>query len=221
MKYIVYQQVLWLCIHLIISEILRQIGYYKLLPFAQIAITSIYVILTYNLPMLLILLFQPVVFEVLSGFKRKTFIWLFEGICFILLHLFKYCYHQQCIPFLYSDTHNQHWLFMLSLYWINLRCISYATSKMDNTINKIGFVAMLSYCLYLPLLSLGPFVDIHDFVKIYIRSKTSLLKRLITCCINLSRFMFWWLVIEFLLHYIYSSLLSYYPAVCVNMLIRH
>ncbi|GJQ66302.1 putative MBOAT, membrane-bound O-acyltransferase family protein [Trypoxylus dichotomus] len=36
-------------------------------------------------------------------------------------------------------------------------------------------------------------------------------KRLITCCVNISRFIFWWIVIDFLLHFIYSPYLSYYP----------
>lgn len=210
--YIIFHQFLWLCIHLVTSESLRRRNYHNLLPFVQIAVTLSYLIYNFDVMVLPIVLFQPVIFEILSRLKRKSLIWQFEAICFVLLYGYKRCYNKKCIPF-YNPSYNDHTIVMLSLYWTNLRCISYSLSKLDKTIRKTGFIVILSYCLYLPLLTLGPFVDIHDFVKSHITSKLTFFKRLTTCCINLGRFVFWWLVIEFFLHYIYSSYLSFYPKV--------
>lgn len=212
--YMIHHQFVWLCAHLIISEIVRQKKYYKLVPLAQISITLSYLIYNFNVSVILVILSQPILFEILSKLKRKRLVWLFEAICFIFLYMYKYCPHQRCIPYFNAYiSHNDHTLIMLSIYWTNLRCISYTISKIDKSIKRTGFSVILSYCLYLPLLTIGPFVDIHSFMESQGENKNTLLRRIVLCCRNICRFIFWWVVTDFLLHYIYTSYLSYYPKV--------
>lgn len=204
-----HHQFIWLFAHLIICEYLRWRNHDKLIPFAQITITVSYLIFNFRIPVLLVILVQPILFEIFSKFKEKRILWLCEIISLILLHIYS-----RFFPHTYNHmSHLEHVMIVQTLFWINLRCVSYTISKTEKNATKTDFVAILSYCLYLPLFSNGPFVSINDFIQNKYPINTTFSKRIIGCCINIIRFVFWIIVTEFLLHYIYVSSISYYPMV--------
>lgn len=106
---------------------------------------------------------------------------------------------------------------IVSLGWINLRCVNYSIDSIDDEkMRKITLKNLLeftSYCLYLPTLYLGPIILYSNFRSVNWWEnnclRIPLMQRFQKLIFNLLRFIFWYFALEFLLHFLYVSIMSY------------
>ncbi|XP_050544503.1 protein-cysteine N-palmitoyltransferase Rasp isoform X2 [Daktulosphaira vitifoliae] len=100
------------------------------------------------------------------------------------------------------------YLLLLTVYWHNLRCLSFVLSFI-NLSNKTesNYTHFLAYSFYLPCFFFGP---IMIYEKLIPASKNNdhvktFKKRSVTLIIKVMRCLFWMLVVEFVLHFIYIN----------------
>ncbi|CAG7723015.1 unnamed protein product [Allacma fusca] len=103
--------------------------------------------------------------------------------------------------------------------WIHARCISfyYDTWNRPNRSSLASLYTSAQFCFYFPLTVWGPLEYFERYEKyILLPSKfgksTEVVKQeLLRMIVKLGRFIFWALVNELLLHYVYFTYLSYHP----------
>ena len=200
----------WCTFHLLISEYLKtKYMYTCLLHYFYIIETCSYIVVNSNTYLLIIVLYQPLCFKLFGIFRSKLVIWLCAVLNLILLHYFKEAAFDERSLNVFGISEKQHFATVLAVYWVNLRCISYCLDQINSDKDIVG---ILAYCLYLPLLYTGPIILYDDFQKSRYHSIT-LAKRIETLFFNILRFVFWYLVTEFLLHFIYVNAISFQPSV--------
>lgn len=210
MKHLLHSLIPWCAFHLVFSEYLKtKYIYTRVLHYFYIIETCFYIIINSNTFLLIIILYQPVCFKLFSTFRSKLVIWLCAVLNLILLHYFKEATFDEHHLNIFGILESQHFATVLAVYWVNLRCISYCLNQSNS---DSDFISILAYCLYLPLLYTGPIILYDDFQKSRFHSIT-LAKRIETLFFNILRFVFWYLVTEFLLHFIYVNAISFQPSV--------
>lgn len=134
------------------------------------------------------------------------------------------------------------YLLLLTLYWHQLRCISFSLSSLDKVKSKTlpNCLHFLAYSFYLPCFFFGPIIiykkinvisfkfDYFDSFNIFFflqqnentsTTMKSLRQRLSKLIINLIRYFFWMYFTEFILHYVYINMFLQNIKVCFVYLI--
>lgn len=130
------------------------------------------------------------------------------------------------------------YLLLLTLYWHQLRCISFSLSSLNNVKSKHfpNYLQVLAYSFYLPCFFFGPIIIYTKLnVTIFFKLKTILIlifhffhfqeafkrtnliplrQRLLTLSINLIRYFFWMFLTEFILHFVYINMFLQNIKVC-------
>ncbi|XP_022181693.1 protein-cysteine N-palmitoyltransferase Rasp [Myzus persicae] len=101
------------------------------------------------------------------------------------------------------------YLLLLTIYWHQLRCISFSLSSLDKAKSKTlpNCLHFLAYSFYLPCFFFGPIIiykKIND--ENTNTTITPLSQRLSKLIINLIRYFFWMFFAEFMLHYVYINM---------------
>ncbi|XP_022913835.2 protein-cysteine N-palmitoyltransferase Rasp [Onthophagus taurus] len=201
----------WLLFQSIISVLFHHKSYLNYLYMFQIICSALYIIINLNLLSFILIILQPITFQLLIitiKFKKRV-IWvcslinimIFFNINIKVVYNF---FHQLQL------TDNQVDLLYIALYWINIRCVCYYIDYTENPW-KCNITQSLSYCLYLPLLFLGPFIQYKDFKKCREFNNDPLKLRLLLFMKNLIRFIFWWIFTDISLHYIYVNFFPFFP----------
>lgn len=186
-------------------------SYFKALQCWQIFISLAFITYTVGCIGITLLSVVLLLYETIGNLRKKTAVWLCTLVHLLLLCLFENFEHKDAILENLHMTRHHYYLLLLAVHWIILRCTSYYIDLIDYKREHI-FLQTLAYCLYLPLLFFGPFVNFEDFNKNYsCRSfnhnrKTELL-------INMIRFGFWLIFLEFILHFIYVNAVAFQPQV--------
>ncbi|KAK4884338.1 hypothetical protein RN001_000609 [Aquatica leii] len=193
----------WLILHMIVSEFIRSTDV-RVLPYWHCIIGTAFITNTMGIIGLLLVIAQPVFFYCISKLNKKYYIWICNLICLVLILYFKsLCNSKNYYVMKYSEM--QHYIIMLTISWVNLRCLSFS---IDN-LSKTKLLHLLSYCFYLPTLCIGPFIQFQHLKRSYAAHAIDLPKRTFKLLISFIRFGFWLLFIEFCLHFVYVSALSY------------
>uniref|UniRef100_A0A1Y1LPQ2 Protein-cysteine N-palmitoyltransferase Rasp n=3 Tax=Photinus pyralis TaxID=7054 RepID=A0A1Y1LPQ2_PHOPY len=201
-------------IHVVVSEYLRSY-YIQLVPYWQSLISIIFLLQTVGLFGLLSILLQSVTFNYISLGKRKLVPWMTTGLWMTVVIYLKSAHCAEYLAKYFHFTEVQGYIVMLSLCWSNLRCLSYC---LDDVQEKYKFVHFLSYCLYLPTLFIGPFIQFKDFNENFFgHQSTCLRERFWQLVVDLSRCIFWIFITEMSLHYFYINALAYQPEILQRM----
>ncbi|XP_071447312.1 protein-cysteine N-palmitoyltransferase HHAT [Hetaerina americana] len=208
----------WFFIHILIQELVRYIGRQFLMT-TYFVIASICIIYFFGLPVLLIMMAQPVVFYIILQMRCKSLIWLS---CILLLTVLN-MHPVTMLKDIHQLPENSQYLISVTLSWIHIRCISYClerftVDKFNNARWKVEFVHLLAYVFYLPLFFFGPVMLYKDFQLGASRSDKKLDRQLLTSFVlNMIRYCWWAVFNEISLHYIYFSALAYQPDVVYGM----
>lgn len=166
---------------------------------------SVIFILTYLGPIALIgIIAQPIIFRLVSMISTKKLVfWTFNIILISMISVYKYYISSEYFMLKYKLNEKENYLHILAIYWTNLRSFSFFMEYCENKDRK-SILYLLSYSLYLPVLFNGPFIFYADF-ETGIKIKSNFIDRLITIMINCTRFIFWMVFIEFVLHFFYVN----------------
>lgn len=150
------------------------------------------------------------VYEVVSHLRSKPVVWIYTLVNLFALCSFEAFDQKEVVLESIGIDRYQYYLLILAVHWIILRCTSYYIDLIDSKKQHV-FLQTLAYCLYLPLLFFGPFVSFDDFKRNYSshnspNATTELLK-------NIVRFGFWFLFLEFVLHFVYVNAVGFQPQV--------
>lgn len=116
------------------------------------------------------------------------------------------------------DGEKETFLFDVTLTWIMAKSLSFMVDRINLGIHQnvtlSDFSLVVGYCLYLPAVFTGPLLAYECFRDQLSRiNQTSTLKVFTLRAVHLIYILFWYLIHEIMLHFIYSSSLQYYPYV--------
>ncbi|XP_025409063.1 protein-cysteine N-palmitoyltransferase Rasp [Sipha flava] len=205
--FIIYSLGPWIILH---SSVLLLIQNYfikvtTLRDVWLITVTSLCI--AYNFSSLSVLLFigLTVIYYYILLFGNQLFIWITS-----ILLLGFWSYNDSLFDIIDPNSDGEiAYLLLLTLYWHQLRCLSFSLSSLNKAKNKMlpTFLHFLAYSFYLPCFFFGPIVIYTKLKDTCITTnKTCLRQRLITLIINLIRYFFWMFVVEFILHYVYINM---------------
>lgn len=176
-------------------------------------ISLIFVYFHFGLKNVIYFSLQPFCGYFALQFKSKNKIWIYNVITLTVINYHKYVNSQIIETYNFND-----FITTTAIFWINLRSLNYflevVTDEEQRKFNFNNILTSFAYCLYLPFLFTGPLVLYTNF-KCILEKNTSkdLSHRLKELIINLMRYIFWFMVIEFVLHFCYITALSYQPQV--------
>ncbi|RWS15907.1 protein-cysteine N-palmitoyltransferase HHAT-like protein, partial [Dinothrombium tinctorium] len=106
---------------------------------------------------------------------------------------------------------DQSFLFEVSVAWLNARCLSFSIDRIHKTsLTFHDFLLITSYCLYLPSFFTGPINDYLSFVSNITNESTHQSSHTMRrSLLNIARYLFWALILDMLLHFVYSSSVYY------------
>jgi D-alanyl-lipoteichoic acid acyltransferase DltB (MBOAT superfamily) len=130
----------------------------------------------------------------------------------------------------------QSFLFEVSIAWLNAKCLSLSIDRIRNGSHKSfklnDMIKCMAYCLYFPAFYTGPIHQYSSFMsdvrKLFslIHNSIPLLfsqlnkiplkwtsSHLLVIAKQLIRYAFWTLILEVMLHFVYSSSIQYYPEI--------
>ncbi|KAK5648704.1 hypothetical protein RI129_003596 [Pyrocoelia pectoralis] len=201
-------------IHVLVSEYLRSY-YVQVVPYWQSLISIIFIQHNVGSIGVIVIIFQPVLFNYMSLGRRKYVPWVLTGLCLIVVIYLKSAHFSKYQVKHFKLTEVQTYILMVSLCWVNLRCLSYC---LDNVHEKYKFIHFLSYCLYLPTLFVGPFIQFKDFNENFNYNEyEGLQKRFLQLTMNILRYGWWIFITELSLHYFYINALSYQTKLLQDM----
>lgn len=115
--------------------------------------------------------------------------------------------------FMEDDTKS--FFFDIGLGWLMARCISFSIDKINKKTLKFSFediTEVFAYCFYLPVFFTGPLMNYNVFRKQILAPRTSwTYSKIYSIIIQLLRYIFAYIIVEFLLHFLYSSAMQFYP----------
>ncbi|RWS23160.1 protein-cysteine N-palmitoyltransferase HHAT-like protein [Leptotrombidium deliense] len=136
-------------------------------------------------------------------------------LCYAFFVITVICLHSQSFEsvqeFVFSGKdETRNFLLEVSMAWLNARCLSFSLDCIhSNSLNRKDFLVSLAYFFYLPCFFTGPLKNYSNFYKC-ISSYNSVRPFNVThFLLNLIRFIFWALVYDFLLHFVYCSSIQY------------
>ncbi|KAG7199248.1 hypothetical protein KM043_018115 [Ampulex compressa] len=215
---IIIQLIPWIILHHIISQILKVISMRMLLCYWYIFASLAFLYYSVGTIGMLCALAQPSLLYLLTFRRSRITTWLVHVLFLFVIHFLK-------VPDGFFQTilglgDVAHFIVTITMCWIQLRSISYNMDMIDGYgINRkssflINFIHMLTYCLYLPTLCLGPLILYNEFID-SITGKSELWDgiKLRQFILNMIRYIFWLYFAEFVLHYIYFNALQYHPEI--------
>ncbi|XP_018327825.1 protein-cysteine N-palmitoyltransferase Rasp isoform X2 [Agrilus planipennis] len=210
MTLLIYISLPWIGAHILISEFLRE-KCEKVLPYWQSIIGLSFLTYMTTLQGSFLVASQLILFELISKFGTIILIWTtclgyLAAICFFKTF-------DQTFGYQYLRINEwQHFLLILSLCWMNLRCISFyiETIKCKKN-NESNLLRIFSYCFYLPNLFCGPFVHYEEMLQSHNKSTVNLRTRLLILAKDLLRVAWWCLFTHLSLYFLYASAFSLNP----------
>ncbi|KAK9891003.1 hypothetical protein WA026_013338 [Henosepilachna vigintioctopunctata] len=199
---------IWICALLILSEFLRKKKLFEVLKLSQIW-TSLIFVLTHFGPITLVgIIIQPFLFKIIRYITiRKSALWICNIILIFLISFYKYKISSETFRIYYGYNEKEIYLHILAIYWTNLRSFSFFMEQ-DKNSYRVSNLDMYSYCFYLPVLFNGPFLFYTDFKNAHLET-LSIKYRLFNLANNILRYLFWLIVIELSLHFIYVNATSF------------
>ncbi|UXI16755.1 uncharacterized protein NH340_JMT02698 [Sarcoptes scabiei] len=114
----------------------------------------------------------------------------------------------------FVPDHQQNLLIQVSFSWLNAKLLSLALDSIEEyprTKTFDSILLKLAYLMYFPPFFFGPIYHFDDFSKsMRLLSRDFEAKVIVKNAINLIRFIFWALILEIILHFLYSSAFQFY-----------
>ncbi|CAH1121852.1 unnamed protein product [Ceutorhynchus assimilis] len=185
--------------YILISEFCRQLKYKKII---QILYPLGYITYFMGYKIAFAALIQPILFYLVKTKTNKLYVWLCNFICLVLIAFYKNLSSNFSPNTANQDVnHFKVFLSTLLISWMNLKCTHFA---LNNSISNV--IDYLAYLFYFPTLFTGPFISYDEFKKCYnTRTYKQLDVRLEKLAENLMRCLFWYIFVEFSLHYFYFN----------------
>ncbi|KAI4494412.1 hypothetical protein M0802_008904 [Mischocyttarus mexicanus] len=213
----------WIFVHHLVSQIIKNVfNKVQLLCCWYTSVSICFLCYYIGTVGMLCILAQSSLLYLLNYIHSRKIIWLVHVLFLFIIHICKIPDGSFYQWLQYND--DQHYLLLLAMCWIQLRSISQNMNnfkmhyKRDYTHILNNYLQMLTYCLYLPTLFLGPLILYHEFFNALDKSPSkwnfTKAQRII---INLIRYTFWFYFTEFSLHFIYSNVLQYHPQIVDNL----
>ncbi|XP_056632991.1 protein-cysteine N-palmitoyltransferase Rasp isoform X1 [Diorhabda sublineata] len=203
------QYFLWIAVYLIFSYFIKKrIKHLQVLQLWQILFTTTYILIKWNYVFLFLILLQPMVFHICSHFKYRIYsVWITSGFFLIFLNYFKSTVTGDSIVFHLLNVEDfELYILISSLFWINLRCISFYLETDQN----YNLLDVLSYCLYPPTVLTGPFILYNEYQANYYFKEVYLVK-FKQFCKNICRTIIWYIFCHICLHFVYVSATGFHP----------
>lgn len=225
----------WIVTHVCGAEVFRNIEnvlgekfiiYKKYIKYWYCLVSFGFIIYTFGIVALLILIIQPVIhLFVLKICERTESIWLCTSLFLIVTNILKSTYASLQDPISFINlTDEELYMVLITILWTQLRCISYSLDIiLLNKSNRLGekkenhqkilpgLLDLMSYTFYLPLLFFGPLILYENFNKSMCSvHQTSFTKRLKNFSFNVSSYLWWMIFMELCLHFIYFNALQYH-----------
>lgn len=191
------------------------IKHFQLLPYWQIFVSSSFVFYEFGLPILIILLSLPGIYQSVGDETKERLVWddkTKEGngrkvavwICGLSTLLLGNLMQEFVIGTSYNENETPYFVVTCTVFWMMLRCVSFQLDRCPGNIWQF-----YAYCFHLPVLFSGPFLTFGDYESSLKKSAERPRLRLFRFARNFLRFTFWGLVMEFLLHFLYVNLVQY------------
>ncbi|GFW96681.1 protein-cysteine N-palmitoyltransferase HHAT [Trichonephila clavipes] len=166
-----------------------------------------------------VFIFYPSLMYIFHTFHRKSLCYMMTICALFFIHHPLFNFIRVNIPMGDSES----FLFDVGIAWLILKSLSFAIDRIDSKKTSCGMsiftdiFCVLSYSLYLPVLFTGPIITYETFCNQMLKTAQPLpLKELIHRFLLLVRHILWYFVYEFLLHYIYSHAVQFYPDAVQN-----
>ncbi|GIY85249.1 hypothetical protein CDAR_508081 [Caerostris darwini] len=191
----------------ILSRITRTIIPYF---YTLLSLTCLTFILGYQTALAFIL--YPVCMFIIHTRGKKAFCYILTITSLLLIHHPQY----HILKRNFTMGVQESFLFDVALAWLILKSLSFAIDRIDAKVYKnveiLDFCSILAYSLYLPVVFTGPVINYETFHYQMLKTAHPLsLKELILRICHLLKIILWYFVYEFLLHFIYSSAVQFYP----------
>ncbi|XP_072388166.1 protein-cysteine N-palmitoyltransferase Rasp isoform X3 [Diabrotica undecimpunctata] len=212
--FLVTQYFPWVLIYLVVSQILKYCSACKtVLQIWQITFTVSYILLKWNYIYLTIFFIQPMLFSVVNQLKLGVIpLWFISGFVLAILNYFKSIINEPEFYKEYNLKDFEIYLLISSLFWLNLKCLSFCLEAGHSSKTCLDVFA---YCLYPSTVLTGPFILYKNFQENYNSSVLNLTK-----CKkffrNIFRTMLWYLCTYICLHFIYVSAAAYHKQLFEN-----
>lgn len=189
------------------------IFFFQVLIYWYATISSLFVIYNFGCKTFTYFLLQPFLGYLALQFKSRLIVWLYYLLSLIAINYYKYINAEILNVLNYTE-----YITTSGIFWINLRCLNYCLEVTTNDhLRKFSFkniITAFAYCFYLPFLYTGPLVLFIDFnTALNCKKRRDLSIRVKELIINLMRYIFWLIIFEISLHFVYVSALSYQPQV--------
>ncbi|KAI1303171.1 Protein-cysteine N-palmitoyltransferase HHAT [Halotydeus destructor] len=148
-------------------------------------------------------------------------------LCYITCIAMIYLIHSEAIfsakDSLFNGDNEKGFLFEVAIAWINAKCLSFSLDSIrarnkESCSESKTLLFVAAYCFYLPPFFTGPIHQYDAFVKsILVRKNTRVHNETMYRVMYIFRILFWALVLELMLHFIYSSSMQFYPEITDQM----
>ncbi|KAG8185414.1 hypothetical protein JTE90_018634 [Oedothorax gibbosus] len=149
---------------------------------------------------------------------KKQYCYLLTIVSLFLVHHTRFFNLKE---FLLIEMERDLFLFDVGLAWLLSKCLSFAVDRIDakrNIYNVSDISMVLTYCLFLPAFFTGPLIAYESFHTEMLKNERDTLssKNILLNTVYLLYQLSYYFVYEFLLHFMYSSSISYYPEIVAN-----
>ncbi|XP_066588510.1 protein-cysteine N-palmitoyltransferase Rasp [Prorops nasuta] len=211
----------WICIHLLIGQLLKRFFNIKLLYYWNIFISLGFLCFYIGVHSAVCIFLQPCLLFFLTIRHNKLVKWLIFTSYLFILHFLKIQggIFQQWL----NLSNEEHHILTIAMCWVHLRSISYAMDISTDyvlhinqlpSLKKNDLLSKIAYSLYLPTLFLGPLILYNEFVSSMNKPfKYFTLKDLMCFVTNVLRYAFWGYFTEFCMHFLYFNVLQHHPEI--------
>lgn len=192
------------------SELCR-IANAKYVPHTHAAVGALFLLYTFNIFVLKIMLIVGMGMMIIANSGRKLYVWIYAFVWLVFINIFRGDFAYILCPYLYIDPRTTPELIII-MSWNLLRLLSfsldYAGSVDDN---RFGLAYMLGYIWYFPNMYFGPFMLYRRYewaIRKNGRCDSDFRQRLKAVLVAGIRITFWYLFVEFSLHYVYVNFIQ-------------
>lgn len=173
-----------------------------------------FVAISFGLPILVLILFKVTTFLAVMTFGRKSLLWLYLVVWIVVLRFESVNNLLQELLIGPQPDDYQLYELMLLLSWNQLKMMSACLDLVDTNAKSEGgdVLEVYAFTFYLPNLVCGPIFLFERYTRM-METRNELVKkdfrkRYYTFGLSLMRVAFWYLFMEFALHYFYVSSLQ-------------
>lgn len=198
----------WIVTHLIGSWLIR-IAQNQLIPLWHLTVAVAFLLWYLGTTATGFLLLQPCVFYLLSAFRSKSLLWVFS------IGMLAWIHGDEALAWL-QLSYSAEYLFHAALGWTHMRCLSFTLDKVvevNYTIDVRNCINLLGYCFYLPTLFMGPLILYEAFHEGVSSTVTLTRTHIMKLSLKILRFVFWLLLTDFSLHFLYFNALQQQPQI--------